>query len=150
MQGEDFTKTETELGEGWDESERILSERSKSAFLKIEDGKSVLVNCVGNPRVYEKSGFNPGDPPSTRVKVDVFVIGENCLMTWDMSKTTFDQLKRQRARRGTGFDDSVIEVGRQGVEKKTKYWLEYVRQLEAKEVEQRASHFKGGNSSTPF
>jgi hypothetical protein len=117
------------LAKGWDDCDTVAEERSGGMFLKVEDGKSALVNCVGQPEIYEKV-FDQAKGPTTRAKVDVFVPGENKLKTWDMPVGLFKtDLKRHRERRGPEFVDAVLEVGRKGSGKETRWWLDYVRQL---------------------
>ncbi len=135
---EDFSQNEKSLGKGWDDSERIMEERSGGLFLKVEDGKSVFINIISEPEVYEKE-FKPGDGMRARVKVDVWVPGDEKAKTWDMSNTVFKQLKRQRVRRGDAFDKAVFELGREGTGMETKYWIEFARELSAAELKQRES-----------
>lgn len=137
--GEDFTRDEKHLAKGWDESEKVVAERSNSLFLKLEDGKSTLLNVVGVPEVFETT-FPGADAPSTRIRVDVYAISEKKLLTWEMSKTVFEQLKRHRSRRPDEFKDAVLELGRTGTGKETKYWMDYVRQLTGDERELRSVH----------
>ncbi len=130
--GEDFTLNENHLGRGWADAEKIMEEKSSGSFLKLEDGKSTLINVVSEPEAYEKE-FKPGEGMKPRVKVDVWVPGAPRLQTWDMSPTVFKKLKRQFVRRGDQFDAAVFELGREGTALKTEYMLEYVRDLTADE-----------------
>lgn len=131
--GEDFTREEEVLGQGWDDCDKVAS--SSGLFVKLGDGDTIALACVGDPIPIKRAPFAPGEAPSVRYRIDVWPVGGDELKTWEMSKTVFGLLKRQRARRSDTFARCVFELERKGSGKSdTTYFLEYVRDLSTEEL----------------
>ncbi len=128
---------ETSLGKGWEAVDLTAQKRGGGKWIALEDGKSILINLVGDPEIFEKAGFKPGDPPQTKIRFDVFAPDENKMKVWELSLTTWKQVKRQRGKRPGEFDNSLFTVTRDGTGTSTKYFVEYERPLTQTEVDMR-------------
>ena len=126
--GEDFTQEEEkELASGWGDASSAVDSMGSGAYVKLDDGQSIMLCVISEPVVTEK--LWPGDDrPSVRVKVDVY-IPDGGKKTWEMSRTAFKALQRQYKRRGDAFGDSLFELTREGTGMQTRYAIDYVREL---------------------
>lgn len=132
------------LGKGWDESEEVANKAGN--WIKLDPGQHVNVVPVGEPEVFEKTFENNGEKKvSKRWSIDVWLPKEKRLSTWEMSKNTFGDLKRQRQIRGEKFPNCVFRLERQGSGLNTKYSLDYLSTLEGSELDEKnAALIKGG------
>jgi hypothetical protein len=141
----DFTRDNDKkyLAKGWDESEEVANK--SGSWIKLEDGEAIEVVIVGEPEVFEKT-FN--GEPSKRWSIDVWLPKDEVMKTWEMSKTTFGDVKRQRQIRGDKFGNCVFRLERQGTGMGTKYALDYLRTLEGNELDMKnAQLIKGGGGA---
>src|SRR5690606_36955088 len=123
------------LGKGWDESEEVANQ--SSSWIKLDPGQHINLVAVGEPEVFEKTFERDGEKRVTkRWSIDVWIPEEKVLKTWEMSKTTFNDLKRQRTIRGAGFSNAVFRLERQGSGMNTKYSLDFIRTLEGAEIDE--------------
>lgn len=139
------------VAQGWDKSEEEA--KRGGAWIKLESGKSIELCIVGEPSVFLAS-FQIGDEPARDVhrwSMDVFVPDSGEMKTWECSKTVFAAVVRQRKLRGDKFTDALFLLERQGVDRHTRYSLDYIRQLEPAEIEQRDALVKtGAADNMPF
>jgi hypothetical protein len=149
-----FGDDNKQLGKGWDEAEELSSQSGN--WIKLESGQKILLNVVGEPIVFEKVFKEQGgeEKVQTRFSVEVFVPGQG-IKTWEMSKTVFNDVKRQRGRRGADFGNALFLLERKGTGLTTKWLLDYERQLKEKELEERAIYVKpaaaaANESDVPF
>jgi hypothetical protein len=144
-----FTDDSTKhLGKGWDAADEIAAQTGN--WIKLDPGQTIRINITGEPTVFEKTFKQPDgeEKASTRFSVEVYVPGQG-IKTWEMSKTTFNDLKRQRTRRADDFKDALFLLERIGGGTATKYALDYERQLKERELEERRSLIGSGDESPP-
>ena len=134
------------LGRGWDAAETIAAQSGN--WIKLEPGESVLLNIVSEPDVDKKTFTQPNgeERESLRFSFDVWVPGQG-IKVWEISKTTFSDIKRQRNKRSEEFTNAIFSVERVGSGTATKYAIDYERQLKPAEIDERnAALIKAGKA----
>src|SRR5690606_20868459 len=125
-----------------------------SSWIKLDRGQHINLVAVGEPEVFEKTFERDGEKRVTkRWSIDVSIPAEKVLKTWEMSKTPFNDRKRQWTIRGAGFSNAASRLERQGSGMNTKYSLDFIRTLEGAEIDERnVALVKGGTKleEAPF
>lgn len=141
------------VAKGWDESDKEAQKGGR--WLKLESGESIeLVTGFADPQVFEKDFERNGkSEPVKRWELECYVPALRTLKTWEMSKTVFQDIKRQREIRGPQLVNSLFRVTRKGSELTTKYIVDYLRPLTEREIDERNATLMQsgyGESDIPF
>lgn len=141
------------VASGWEDADQEAKKGGK--WLKLESGEAIEL-CVGFavPQVFEKDFERNGKVESVkRWELECYVPSLRTIKTWEMSKTVFQDIKRQREIRGEALVNSLLRVSRKGSELTTKYTIDYMRPLTTREIDERNATLMQagyGESDIPF
>lgn len=139
------------IAKGWDGSEEEA--KKAGAWIKLDAGQHINIVPVGDPEVFEtvfEDKTTGQKKPQKRWSIDVWSPAEKRLLTWEMSRTTFGDLKRQRQIRGDKFSNCVFRLERQGSGLTTKYSLDYLSTLEGNDLDEKNAAMIKAGLEVPF
>ena len=125
------------VASGWEDADKEAQKGGK--WLKLESGEAVeLVTGFAPPQVFEKDFDRNGKSELVkRWELEVYIPSLRTMKTWEMSKTVFQDIKRQREIRGEQLPNSLLRISRKGSELTTKYTIDYLRPLSTQEIDER-------------